>query len=255
MTEIAAQTMHNLLPMRGALVRDPLIWSKHLGGALQRYGAKSDVLIAQHNWPVWGADRVQGFLKKQRDTYKYVHDQTVRLMNHGHVGAEIADTLKMPASLNQDWSTHAFYGDLKHNVKAVYQRYLGYYDGNPANLYALPPVPAAQKPSSTWAAPTGGAAAAREGGLRQGRVPLGGPDGVAAGVRGPGQPGGPRAGRRRLRATGLSGRILHGTQRPSARCLGTAQRPAQDAGREHAGAGRDPRPDRWTCSSITWACG
>ncbi|MDM0112359.1 alkyl sulfatase dimerization domain-containing protein [Variovorax sp. J22R133] len=145
MTEIAAQTMHNLLPMRGALVRDPLVWSKHLGGALERYGAKSDVMIAQHNWPVWGADRVQGFLKKQRDTYKYVHDQTVRLMNHGHVGSEIADTLKMPASLSQDWSTHGFYGDLKHNIKAVYQRYLGYYDGNPANLYALPPVPAAQK--------------------------------------------------------------------------------------------------------------
>ncbi|WP_431111142.1 alkyl/aryl-sulfatase [Variovorax paradoxus] len=145
MTEIAAQTMHNLLPMRGALVRDPLIWSKHLGGALQRYAAKSDVMIMQHNWPVWGADRVQGFLAKQRDAYKYVHDQTVRLMNHGHVGSEIADTLKMPASLSQDWSTHAFYGDLKHNIKAIYQRYLGYYDGNPANLYALPPVPAAQK--------------------------------------------------------------------------------------------------------------
>ena len=145
MAEITAQTMHNLLPMRGALVRDPLLWSKYIGGALQRYGAKSDVMIAQHNWPVWGSERVQGFLKKQRDTYKFVHDQTVRLMNHGHVGAEIADTLKMPASLSADWATHGFYGDLKHNIKAVYQRYLGNYDGNPANLHALPPVPAAQK--------------------------------------------------------------------------------------------------------------
>jgi alkyl sulfatase BDS1-like metallo-beta-lactamase superfamily hydrolase len=145
MTEIATQNMHNLLPMRGALVRDPLIWSKHIGGALQRYGAKSDVMIAQHNWPVWGSDRVQDFLKKQRDTYKFVHDQAVRLMNQGHVGTEIADAIKMPASLSADWSTHGFYGDLKHNIKAVYQRYLGYYDGNPANLAALPPVPAAQK--------------------------------------------------------------------------------------------------------------
>jgi len=145
MTEIATQNMHNLLPMRGALVRDPLIWSKHIGGALQRYGAKSDVMIAQHNWPVWGNDRVQDFLKKQRDTYKFLHDQTVRLMNQGYVGAEIADELKMPVSLSEDWSTHSFYGDFKHNIKAIYQRYLGYYDGNPANLNALPRVPAAQK--------------------------------------------------------------------------------------------------------------
>ena len=145
MTEIATQNMHNLLPMRGALVRDALSWSKYIGGALQRYGARSDVVIAQHNWPVWGGQRVQDFLKKQRDTYKFIHDQTVRLMNQGYVGAEIADALKMPPSLAQDWSTHPFYGQLKHNIKAVYQRYLGYYDGNPASLEALPPVPAAKK--------------------------------------------------------------------------------------------------------------
>ena len=145
MAEITTQNMHNLLPMRGALVRDALAWSKYIGGALQRYGAKSDVLIAQHNWPVWGGERVQAFLKKQRDTYKYVHDQTVRLMNLGYTGPEIAETLKMPPSLSQDWSTHPFYGDLRHNIKAIYQRYLGYYDGNPANLNALPPVPAARK--------------------------------------------------------------------------------------------------------------
>ena len=145
MAEIATQNMHNLLPMRGALVRDALSWSKYIGGALQRYGAKSDVVIAQHNWPVWGAQRVQDFLKRQRDTYKFVHDQTVRLMNQGYVGAEIADAIRMPPSLAQDWSTHPFYGQLKHNVKAIYQRYLGYYDANPASLEALPPVPAAKK--------------------------------------------------------------------------------------------------------------
>jgi alkyl sulfatase BDS1-like metallo-beta-lactamase superfamily hydrolase len=145
MTEIATQNMHNLLPLRGALVRDALSWSKYIGGALQRYGAKSDVVIAQHNWPVWGSERVQDFLKKQRDTYKFIHDQTVRLMNQGYVGAEIADAIKMPPSLAQDWSTHPFYGQLKNNVKAIYQRYLGYYDGNPITLEALPPVPAAKK--------------------------------------------------------------------------------------------------------------
>ena len=121
------------------------MWSKHISGALQRYGSKSEVVIAQHNWPVWGAERAQNYLRKQRDAYKYVHDQTVRLMNHGYVGAEIADAIKMPASLNQEWSTHAFYGSLKHNIKAIYQRYLGYYDGNPANLDALPPAPSAKK--------------------------------------------------------------------------------------------------------------
>jgi linear primary-alkylsulfatase len=145
MAEIATQNFHNLLPMRGAQVRDALSWSKYLGNALRRYGAGSDVMIAQHNWPVWGSDRIQAQLKVQRDAYKFVHDQTVRLMNQGYVGAEIADMIKLPPSLVQDWSTHGFYGDLKHNVKAIYQRYLGNYDGNPANLHALPPAAAAKK--------------------------------------------------------------------------------------------------------------
>ena len=145
MAEITTQGMHNLLPMRGALVRNALAWSKYIGGALQRYGTVSDVLIAQHNWPVWGAERIQDFLKKQRDTYKFVHDQTVRLLNHGYVAGEIAEIIKMPPALAQDMSTRAFYGDLKNNIKAVYQRYLGYYDGNPINLEALPPVRAALK--------------------------------------------------------------------------------------------------------------
>ena len=145
MAEIATQNFHNLLPMRGALVRDSLSWSKYIGGALRRYGTSSDVLIAQHNWPVWTGERVRDFLRKQRDAYKFVHDQTVRLMNHGYVGAEIAEMVKLPASLNQEWSAHSFYGNLKHNVRAIYQRYLGHYDGNPANLDALPPAEFAKK--------------------------------------------------------------------------------------------------------------
>ena len=145
MTEIATQNMHNLLPIRGALVRDALSWSKYIGSALQRYGARSDVMIAQHHWPIWGSERLQGMLKNQRDTYKFLHDQTVRLMNHGYVASEIAEMVQLPASLAQDWSTHAFYGHQKHNIKAIYQRYLGYYEGNPVQLEALPPVPAAIK--------------------------------------------------------------------------------------------------------------
>jgi alkyl sulfatase BDS1-like metallo-beta-lactamase superfamily hydrolase len=145
MAEIATQNFHNLLPMRGALVRDSLSWSKYIGGALRRYGESSDVVIAQHNWPVWGGDRVCNFLRKQRDAYKFVHDQTVRLINFGYVGAEIAEMVKLPAGLNQEWSAHSFYGNLKHNVRAIYQRYLGHYDGNPANLDALPPAEVARK--------------------------------------------------------------------------------------------------------------
>src|SRR5262245_23592221 len=117
MAEIANQNFHNLLPMRGALVRDPLAWSKYLDGALQRYGASSDVVIGQHHWPVWGRDRVQAFLGKQRDAYKYVHDQTVRLMNHGYTGTELADLVQMPDSLQSEWSVHSHYGSLKNNIK------------------------------------------------------------------------------------------------------------------------------------------
>ena len=145
MAEIATQNFHNLLPMRGALVRDSLSWSKYISGALRRYGESSDVVIAQHNWPVWGGDRVRNFLRKQRDAYKFVHDQTVRLMNFGYVGAEIAEMVELPASLGEEWSVHSFYGNLKHNVRAIYQRYLGHYDGNPASLDALPPVAFAKK--------------------------------------------------------------------------------------------------------------
>ncbi|AMO24577.1 alkyl sulfatase dimerization domain-containing protein [Ramlibacter solisilvae] len=145
MAEIGTQNFHNLLPMRGALVRDPLAWSKYLDGALQRYGAGTDIVIAQHQWPVWGHDRVQNYLGKQRDAYKYLHDQALRLLNHGYTGEELADMVQLPASLQSEWSVHSHYGSLKNNLKAIYQRYLGYYDGNPANLDRLPPVESARK--------------------------------------------------------------------------------------------------------------
>lgn len=145
MAELAVHTQHNLLPMRGAQVRDALGWSRHLNMALHRYGSQAEILIAQHHWPVWGQARLRGSLARQRDTYKYLHDQTVRWMNHGYVGSEIAEMLQLPDSLAEDGATHAFYGHLKHNVRAVYQHYLGYYEGNPAQLEALPPAAAAKK--------------------------------------------------------------------------------------------------------------
>lgn len=145
MAEIATHTLHNLLPIRGAQVRDALAWSKHIGRALQRYGNQAQILIAQHHWPVWGQQQLRQMLANQRDAYRYLHDQTVRLMNHGHVPAEIAELIRMPASLEQDASIHAFYGHWRHNIAAVYQRYLGYYDGNPVHLEALPPAEAARR--------------------------------------------------------------------------------------------------------------
>ena len=145
MTEISSHNFHNLLPLRGAQARDALAWSHYLDGALARYGEASDVLIAQHHWPVWGRPAIDGFLRRQRDLYKYVHDQTLRLMNKGLLAGEIAETLQLPQALVDDWSCHGFYGTLKHNVKAVVQRYIGWYDGNPANLDPLPPADTARK--------------------------------------------------------------------------------------------------------------
>jgi alkyl sulfatase BDS1-like metallo-beta-lactamase superfamily hydrolase len=143
--ELACQTFHNLLPLRGARVRDARLWSAYLNDALYRYGDRSDVMVAQHNWPVWGGEPVRRHLALQRDTYKFVHDQTLRLMNHGYKAAEIAEAIRLPRSLEESWGVQPFYGSVKHNVKAVYQRYLGWYDGNPATLDPLPPEPAARK--------------------------------------------------------------------------------------------------------------
>lgn len=142
--ENLAQTMHNLLPIRGAKVRDALRWADYLQQALEQ-SRGSEVYFGQHNWPVWGQQRIAGFISRHRDIYKYTHDQTVRLINKGLVPSEIADQLRLPASLADFWGGRGYYGDLRHNVKAVYQLYLGAYDGNPVNLDPLPPVQRAQR--------------------------------------------------------------------------------------------------------------
>ena len=98
--------------------------------------------FASHHWPTWGGDRVAEYLALQRDLYAYLHDQTLRLMNSGLNGTEAAEALEMPPALEQAWHTHGYYGSVSHNVKAVYQRYLGWFDGNPANLWQHPPVEA-----------------------------------------------------------------------------------------------------------------
>ena len=136
--------MHNLLPVRGAKVRDALRWSNYMDQALVQT-ADAEVYIGSHNWPIWGNAQIKEFITKHRDVYKYTHDQTVRLINAGLTPREIADTVKLPKSLADYLGTRGYYGDLRHNVKAVYQFYMGAYDGNPANLNPLPPQASAKK--------------------------------------------------------------------------------------------------------------
>jgi alkyl sulfatase BDS1-like metallo-beta-lactamase superfamily hydrolase len=145
MAEDANHTMHNLYTIRGAEIRDGRLWSRYIGEAIERYGDKTDAVIAQHHWPIWGNARVVAFLKKQRDLYKFIHDQSVRLLNHGLTSTEIAEQLKLPASLANDWASRGYYGTLSHNAMAVYQFYLGWYDANPADLNPLPRAEMAKK--------------------------------------------------------------------------------------------------------------
>jgi alkyl sulfatase BDS1-like metallo-beta-lactamase superfamily hydrolase len=145
LAENATHTFHNLLPFRGSQVRNSRAWSGYLAEALELWGAEVDVLIGQHHWPVWDNARVVEYVSVQRDLYKYVHDQTVRMMNHGLNASEIAEAIELPPSIAQKWYTRDYYGALKHNAKAIYQHYLGWYDANPANLDPLPTLEAAKK--------------------------------------------------------------------------------------------------------------
>jgi len=143
--ENATHNLHNVLTLRGAVVRDAHTWSSYLDEALEMFGDGTQVLFAQHHWPRWGRERVQVFLRKQRDLYGYLHDQTVRMMNQGLVGTEIAESLELPPALAQEWHCRGYYGSVSHNVKAIYQRYMGWFDGNPAHLWMHPPVEAAAR--------------------------------------------------------------------------------------------------------------
>ncbi|MFE0632130.1 alkyl/aryl-sulfatase [Streptomyces sp. NPDC058864] len=143
MAENATHNLHNLLTLRGAEVRDPRVWAQYLTRTIQLFGASSDVAFASHHWPTWGRERVLTFLSEQRDLYAYLHDQTLRMINQGLTPLEIAERMHLPPALERVWHTHGYYGSVSHNVKAIYQRYLGWFDGNPAHLWEHPPVEAA----------------------------------------------------------------------------------------------------------------
>jgi alkyl sulfatase BDS1-like metallo-beta-lactamase superfamily hydrolase len=140
MAENATHTLHNILTIRGALVRDPRVWARYITEAVELYGDRMDTVFASHHWPTWGRERAIRYLEEQRDLYAYLHDQTLRLLNKGLNGAEIAETFAMPPALEQAWHARGYYGSVSHNVKAIYQRYMGWYDGNPARLWQHTPV-------------------------------------------------------------------------------------------------------------------
>ena len=139
MAENATNTMYNILTLRGAQVRDALKWSYFLNETIESWGGDVEVKFQSHHWPRWGNTNVVDYFKKQRDLYKYTHDQSVRLMNQGYTGEEISEMIRLPAELNNFWPNRGHYGTLRHNSRAVCQRYMGWYNGNPSNLNNLPP--------------------------------------------------------------------------------------------------------------------
>ncbi|MBB6389749.1 alkyl/aryl-sulfatase [Microbacterium thalassium] len=145
MAENTTHTLHNLYTLRGAQVRDARAWSRYIAEAIDLFAADSDVLFASHHWPTWGTEAITTFLTQQRDLYGYLHDQTLRMINEGYVGSEIAEMIQVPPALDAAWNTHGYYGSVSHDVKAIYQRYIGWYDGNPAHLWQHPPQAAAER--------------------------------------------------------------------------------------------------------------
>ncbi|NEQ36770.1 MAG: MBL fold metallo-hydrolase [Okeania sp. SIO3I5] len=149
-SEDATHTLHNLYTLRGAKVRDSLAWANYLSETIELFGDDVEVVFASHHWPTWDEpgtpeNEVVEYLKKQRDLYKYIHDQTLHQANKGYTMLEIAEDFKLPDSLANEWYNRGYYGSINHNVKAVYQRYLGWFDGNPAHLHSLPPEQAGAK--------------------------------------------------------------------------------------------------------------
>lgn len=145
MAENATHTLHNLVTLRGALVRDPREWARYLTEAIELFGARSQVVFASHHWPTWGSEQIVEYLSLQRDLYAYLHDQTLRLVNRGYTAAEAAEIFELPPALEASWHARGYYGSVSHNVKGIVQRYLGWFDGNPARLWPHPPAELAQR--------------------------------------------------------------------------------------------------------------
>ncbi|MBC9972650.1 alkyl sulfatase YjcS, partial [Escherichia coli] len=133
--ENATHTLHNFYTLRGAKTRDTSKWTEYLNETLDMWGNDAEVLFMPHTWPVWGNKHINDYIGKYRDTIKYIHDQTLHLANQGYTMNEIGDMIKLPPALANNWASRGYYGSVSHNARAVYNFYLGYYDGNPANLH------------------------------------------------------------------------------------------------------------------------
>ena len=145
MAENANVTLHNVLSPRGVEVRDAKFWADELTRSIRMFGTKSDAVIVSHGWPRFGQAEVVEYLSKHRDAYKFLHDQTVRMMNDGLLPDEIANRFKLPDALAKEWYNRGYYGNYSFNARAVYQRYLGWYQGNPVDLQPLEPADAARR--------------------------------------------------------------------------------------------------------------
>lgn len=149
--EDVTHTLHNTYSLRGAKIRQPLPWSKYINEALNLWGDKAEIILAQHHWPTWGNDNVVKLLKSQRDLYRYINDQTLRMANQGMTRDEIAANFKLPSSLANTWANRGYYGSVSHDVKATYVLYLGWFDGNPRRLMNCRQKKAQKNSSSIWA--------------------------------------------------------------------------------------------------------
>ncbi|KID82143.1 beta-lactamase domain-containing protein [Metarhizium guizhouense ARSEF 977] len=148
MAENATHTLHNIQTLRGAQVRDARLWSRYLDQAIALFGDKTSVVFASHHWPTWnedGQNLVLPFLEEQRDYYAYLHNETLRHLNNGQTPVEIAEGIEMPPNLSSKTHLRGYYGSINHNVKGVYDKYMGWFDGNPANLWPHTPVDAATR--------------------------------------------------------------------------------------------------------------
>ena len=132
--ENSTHTLHNFYTLRGAKTRDTAKWTDYLNETLDKWGSQAEVLFMPHTWPVWGNQHINDYIGKYRDTIKYIHDQTLHLANQGYTMNEIGNMIHLPETLDKNWASRGYYGSVSHNARAVYNFYLGYYDGNPANL-------------------------------------------------------------------------------------------------------------------------
>lgn len=143
--EDSTHTLHNTYSLRGAKIRDPLVWSKYLNQALDMWGEEAEVMFAMHHWPVWGNKKLNNHIALQRDMYRYINDETLRLANQGYTMVEIAEKIELPDAVDKHFSNRGYYGSVNHDVKATYVLYLGWFIGNPATLHVLTPVDASKR--------------------------------------------------------------------------------------------------------------